>query len=192
MKYLFCKKNVSAKQLNLENNSNTISLDFHTFVLNMPKYRLLSNAELLELEKEFIEYLILNGIAADDWENSIANKLPIVDEIIELFSDVVFESILRKITFLEYREKASLKIFQCLPDKLAVVVMEANEAENVDFTDPEYIQRASTNPPESLKVFTTDKHYSRVREAELFEMLQTGCVITDDKLFKTLCLSITK
>ena len=158
----------------------------------MPKYRLLSKPELDELQKEFVEYLILNGITAEDWEHSKATNASNVEQIIELFSDVVFESILRKINFLEYREKSSIKIFQCLAEKLVVVSMEANDSENVDFTNSEFIKEASINPPSTLKVFTTDKHYKRERESELFEMLQTGCVIADDKLFKTLCLSLIK
>ena len=68
--------------------------------------------------------------------------------------------------------------------------MEASGEDSTDFTNNEYITRAAVSPPSSLKVYTTEKKYSRKREAELFEMLQTGCVITDDKLFKVLCLSL--
>jgi hypothetical protein len=156
----------------------------------MPKYRLLNKTELQELEKEFVEYLVLNGITAEDWEKAKSEDILRVEKVIELFSDVVFESILRKINYLEYRDKNSLHVFQCLSEKLVVVSMESSESENIDFTDPVFIQRASINPPASLKVFTTDRIYKRDREAELFEMLQTGCVITNDKLFKTLCLAL--
>ena len=34
----------------------------------MAKYRLLSSDELKALEKEFVEYLVVNGITADEWE----------------------------------------------------------------------------------------------------------------------------
>ncbi len=156
----------------------------------MPKYRLLNKTELQELEKEFVEYLVLNGITAEDWEKAKSEDISRAEKVIDLFSDVVFETILRKINYLEYRDKNSLQVFQCLPEKLVVVSMESSESEKVDFTDPAFIQSASINPPRSLKVFTTDRVYKRDREAELFEMLQTGCVIADDKLFKTLCLAL--
>lgn len=156
----------------------------------MSEYRRLSSSELQELEKEFIEYLILNSITAEEWENIKLKDLPKAEKIIELFSDVVFESILRKTSFLEYRDKTSLRIFQCLPEKLVVVAMEAPQESEADFTDSVYLTKAVHHPPQSLKVYATEKKYSRKREAELFEMLQTGCVITDDKLFKTLCLAL--
>jgi hypothetical protein len=156
----------------------------------MPEYRRLSSVELQELRKEFIEYLVLNGITAEEWDQMKQNDLPKAEKIIELFSDVVFESILRKISFLEYRDKTTLRLFQCLSEKLVVVAMEAPKESNVDFTDNSYLNKAAHHPPEALKIYTSEKKYSRKRETELFEMLQTGCVITDDKLFKTLCLSL--
>ena len=159
----------------------------------MPKYRLLNITELKELEKEFVEYLVLNGIMAEDWETMKTQDIPKAEKIIRLFSDVVFESILRKINFLEYRDKKSIQVFQCLPEKLVVVSMESSSnSDQIDFTNPDFIKNSIINPPDSLRVYTTDKAYRSDREAELFEMLQTGCVISDDKLFKTLCLMLAK
>ena len=155
----------------------------------MPKYRLLTKNELQELEKEFVEYLILNSITAEEWETMKIKDQTGAERIIDLFSDVVFESILRKINFLEYRDKHSIRVFQCLPEKLVVVAMEStNTNEDIDFTNVEFLKKATISPPDSLKLYTTDKPYTRDREYELFEMLQTGCLITDDRLFKTLCL----
>jgi len=47
-------------------------------------------------------------------------------------------------------------------------------------------------PPTSLSVYTTSKPYSKVRELELFDMLQAGCELTDDKMFKALCLVLAE
>lgn len=41
----------------------------------MAKYRLLTHEELIELEKEFIDFLILNSIVASDWMK-IKNEEP--------------------------------------------------------------------------------------------------------------------
>ncbi|HSZ24469.1 MAG TPA: DUF6495 family protein [Cytophagaceae bacterium] len=158
----------------------------------MPKYRLLTNIELEELEKEFINYLVLNGITAEDWLKQKTNDISAAEKIIESFSDAVFERILKKINYMEYRDKNSVYAFQCQPDKLVVVTMSVSNSENVDFTDNAFIKNAAINPPSSIKVFTTEKIYKQNRASELFEMLQTGCVIADGTLFKTLCLFLTK
>ena len=154
----------------------------------MPKYRLLTKEELTALEKEFVEYLVLNGITAEDWQKMKKEDISKAEYTIELFSDVVFESILRKTKFIEHRGKNFLRIFQCLSEKLVLVAMEANEEEGVNFNDPAFLNLATANPPKSLSVYTANKPFTRNREIEVFEMLQTGCVITDDKLFKTLSL----
>ena len=156
----------------------------------MAKYRLLSLEELNELEKEFVEYLVLNGITADDWVKMKSNDLERVQGIVDLFSDVVFESIMRKVKYLEYRDKKEIKTYHCLEDKLVLVALVALSDENADFTNPEYIQQAMQNPPESMKVYSTEKSYSQQREVELFHMTEAGCTIADGSLFKTLCLAL--
>lgn len=156
----------------------------------MAKYRLLTLDELKELENEFVNYLILNGIAADDWQKLKTEDVSRAEGIIDLFSDVVFESILRKIEYLEIRVPTEVQTFHCLSEKLVVVGMRSTKETGVDFTDPDFIKAAAVQPPDALQVYTTEKKYSQEREMELFEMLNAGCVISDGKLFKILCLSL--
>lgn len=154
----------------------------------MTKYRTLELTELEELKKEFIDFLVLNGIPADDWERIKKDNKPSAEATIDLFSDVVFESIMRKAKFLEFRDSKHLHVFQCLPDQLVLVAMEADKDEEIDFLNPDFISSAMLTPPRGVKVFTTTKNYSETRELELFKMIQNGCTITDDRLFKALCL----
>lgn len=146
--------------------------------------------ELQELEKEFVEYLVLNGIVADDWEKIKKEDLSKAKHIIELFSDVVFESIMRKVKFLELRTTHEVKVFQCLKDKLVLVGMSSGDDPAIDFTNTDFIKRAMDEPPQGLKVYTTEKLYDKDREIELFEMVQAGAVIVDGQLFKSLCLAL--
>ena len=156
----------------------------------MSKYRLLSMKELQELEKEFVEYLVLNGITADDWEMIKGEDISRAQQIIELFSDVVFEGIMRKVKFLEFRTTHEVKVFQCLKSKLVLVGMTSVADPDIDFTNTNFVRKAMNNPPPGLKVYTSEKTYDKVREIELFEMIQAGAVIVDGQLFKTLCLAL--
>ena len=156
----------------------------------MPTYRLLNLEELTELEKEFVEFLVLNGITAEDWVKMKEQDTAAADQIIELFSDVVFEGIMRKVSYLEYRAENFVHAFQCLSDKLVLVAMESEDDFAVNFLDPNFIEAATINPPEKLLVRTTSKPYSKTRERELFDMIQAGCNISDGGLFKALCLKL--
>ncbi|MBO9700424.1 MAG: hypothetical protein J7604_09470 [Sporocytophaga sp.] len=156
----------------------------------MSEYRLLSLEELQEMENEFVNYLVVNGIAAEDWERMKCAEPAKAERLIELFSDMVFETIMRNVQFLEYREKKELITFQCLSDKLVLVGMKAEGDSEADFTSQDYIKRAMVSPPDGLKVYTSEKKYQKKREIELFEMTQRGCFITEGNLFKTLCLAL--
>jgi hypothetical protein len=154
----------------------------------MPKYRLLTKEELEGLEKEFIEYLVVNGIAAEDWEKMKTETPNSAQRIIDLFSDVVFERILRNVKFLEIHQKQSIRTFSCGADEIEMITMEL-EDESADFRDPKFIARSMSNPPADLLIYTTEKPYSGSREQEVFKMIDNGCLVSNGKLHETLKLA---
>ncbi len=155
----------------------------------MPKYRLLTNEELTELKEEFINYLIVNGIHADDWSKMLSEDTEEAQGIVDLFSDVVFESIMRKTNYLEFRSANDLKVFQCLAEEIVLVGVRTHQID-VNFEDPEFLKAAIENPPEGLEVYTSTKKYRKERELELFEMIEAGCTIGGEELFKSLCVAL--
>ncbi len=152
-----------------------------------PKYRDLTKDELVELEKEFVEYLVVNGITANDWEKLKTDTPGKAEDIVTLFSDVVFEGVLRKVAFLEKRMTHELMIFQCLKEHMVLIGI---TSPTTDFTDQKALEKAVKDPPQDAEVYTTKKSYSQVREIELFQMIGAGCTITDGKLFKALSISL--
>lgn len=154
-----------------------------------PKYRELNPEELKSLEKEFVDYLIVNGITADDWVRIKEEEKEKAEDIITLFSDVVLEGVLRKVQFLEFRTKSDIKAFQCLNDKMVLVGMSSDNSA-VDFTNESFFQKASSEAPSGVKVYTTEKPYGQSRESELFEMIQNGCQISDGQSFKAISLAL--
>lgn len=152
----------------------------------MPKYRLLTQDELKELEQEFIKYLVVNGITAEDWENIKKNDQARALKVLELFSDVVFEGVMRKIKFLDNKSPQSIKSFQCLADKIVLVGLEVSKTPNL--LDVKQFQQVLDQSPNDVKVYNTEKKYSKTRELELFDMIDKGCEISEGILFKNLCL----
>lgn len=154
----------------------------------MVKYKLLTQAELEELRAEFIEYLAANGIDADYWQKLKKEDIEKANKIIALFSDVVYESILRRISFMDLIAKNEISSFQCLEDVIIVVGIRS-EDDSVDFLKGDvksYLQNSS----EKFKIYTSKKDYGKVREMELFTMMERGCIISDGSLFKTISLGL--
>lgn len=154
----------------------------------MVKFRLLSLDELKELEKEFIDYLVVTGIAVEDWEKMKSDNPEKTANIIDLFSDVIFENIMQKTNYIQWRGEKELRTAQCLKDKFAIVGLDASKIQDANFKDSKYLNSAIQNPPSNLKVFTTEIHYEISREEEIFNMTQCGYQISDGELFKTICL----
>jgi hypothetical protein len=149
------------------------------------KYRKLSGDELKELEKEFIDFLIVNGITADVWEDLKVKNIAKADLIIDSFSDVVFEGIFRKVKYLDFVTPNSIKCFQCLDNEIVLIGLDSDNTSEIDFTTNDWLSNLK-----NVKIYNSSKVYHDVRELELFNMIQKGANISDGELFKKLCLML--
>lgn len=153
----------------------------------MPKYKALTLTELESLEKEFVEFLVINGITGPDWAKIKEDDPVQAQKMTELFSDVVWESILRNTQYLDFRSPHSIKCFHCLADKIVLVGVDSS---STDMSLPAFTQLKSDDYPDDLELYTTEKKYKGNRERELFDMLEWGCEISDGSLYKKLCLAL--
>ncbi len=148
----------------------------------MPKYRLLTSEELQEFQKEFIDFLVVNGIEPEKWEYIKENDPSSVDKIIELFSDVILESVLRKVNFVEIRSKKYVQAIQCLSDKMISIALEDSKSDKEKSGAEDQLEN-------SLSIFKTEKKYTESREKEIFDLIEKGYKISDGDLFKKLQLA---
>lgn len=128
------------------------------------KYTRIPQDELEKLEKEFIDFLVVNGITADDWVSLKENEPINADEIVDQFSDVVWESILRSTKYLNKTESNLAYYFFFGNEKISLIKVRKIGDERVE-------------------KHTTSKLYSKVREMEMFEMIQKGCTISEGEEF---------
>lgn len=149
-------------------------------------YRRLNTEELASLEKEFIDFLVVNGITAPDWEQMKKENPENSNQMIELFSEVVFEGIFRKAKFLKISTPKFIYAYQCLADKVVLVGMESEDV-NADLTKLNF-NNANAVKNASISLLMTEKKYAKKREYELYDMTQNGCEISDGQLFKSLSL----
>ena len=152
------------------------------------KYRRLTLEELKPLENEFIDFLVVNGVIADDWEQLLANDVEKSNKIIDAFSEVVFEGIMKKTQFLEYRSVGELITFSCMADLIymAGVRLDPHGTDKIDFNDEHAIKQLLGQPIVGARVFMDEKKYKENREKEIFGMVEQGCLISDGKLFKVI------
>lgn len=150
------------------------------------KYKRLTNEELKALENEFIHFLASAQITGADWVKMKESELEKAEELIDVFSDVVYDRVLRKIKYLEYRDSKTLNIFYCAEDKISLVGLRVKEGASLDLTQPDSLQKWQEGGNNVVNLIKSEKTYTREREEEVFELLQNGCLITDEKLFTVL------
>ena len=136
------------------------------YIFAQMKYERLSKNELEELEKEFVDFLVVNGITAQDWVVIKENEPLNADEIINQFSDVVWESILRSTKYLNKVEADKAYYFKCDADKI-------------------HLKRVYQDQDKAVQEIAT-KAYNGVREQELFQMIVSGCMISEGEEYEAL------
>ena len=156
------------------------------------KYRRLTLEELKELEKEFTQFLAAQNIQPEDWQTMKQEEPDRVEQLIEQFSDIVFDKVLGKIEYLEHRTAKELKIFHFREDQieLAGLAVDPNN-ESIDLTDQQVIDQLARDFDSiagegDVKIFTSAKPYTKDKKEEIFELSESGCYVVDGKLFETL------
>ena len=148
------------------------------------KYKRLNIEELKALEKEFVSFLASAQITGADWEKMKKEETTQAEELIDVFSDLVYEKVMSKINYLEYRDQKSMNIFHCMIDKIVLVGLRVKENSTFDLTAEDVFSQWNESTLKAVNVIKTEKKYVKERGEEVFELLQNGCFITDDKLYK--------
>ncbi len=154
------------------------------------KYRRLHNEELKELEKDFVKFLAANHITADDWVKLKKNDPDKVEELIGMYSDIVYDKALTKLEYLEFKTPHDIKTFHCQADKMVLIGIAVSPNAGVDFTkdlSSQDMMKILKESSQEIQIYTAEKDYNDNREKELFQMMESGCLISKDGyLFKTL------
>jgi hypothetical protein len=154
----------------------------------MVKYRRLKNEELEHFEREFINFLVINGIEAKDWVSLKKKKPQRAEKLVGIFSNVIFEKVLRQTHFIDRISENSIECLQCLSDRFVIVVMESTNP-NFSFMDQDFAKLAE-NPPVGIKILTSEKKYSETREKEIFQHTEQGFKASDGRWFKAISLGL--
>lgn len=151
------------------------------------KYRKLTLDELEELESEFTTFLATHGIPAEDWEKMKQKSPERCEQLIEIFSDIVFDKILGKVEYLEHREKRIIRIFKFGEEKVIMNGLQLEGESAIDFRkdqNAEQLLQLFRLSPSKLKIFTAEKKYKKERSLEIFNLINSGAqILKEDRLF---------
>lgn len=150
----------------------------------MKYYPRLKDSELQALEKDFVDFLVVNGITADDWVKMKEKDMEKAEGIIVEFSNVVYESSLRKADYLLLVEDKIVRCFNCLETRIVMASLEHKGEADFDFNKVDDLAGVLNDKRNKFQVKIVNKAYDKKREHEMYDMILGGCKITDDKVFQ--------
>jgi len=148
------------------------------------KYARLTKEQLEELNQEFINFLATQSITADEWAKLKEEKPQVAEEEIDVFSDLVWEGVLKQATYLENISSNHMYLFHLGENEMKLIAVKILK-EGVDITTKEGFAWLRDNyATEEVEILTANKEYSEDRNADKFTLIQQGSSITKGQLFQ--------
>ncbi|MBT8284800.1 MAG: hypothetical protein HKO75_05385 [Flavobacteriaceae bacterium] len=147
------------------------------------KYTRLTKQQLEELHQEFINFLATQSITASEWEMIKTNRPLVAEEEIDVFSDLVWEGVLTKVEYLENISAQQMHLFHLSSKEMKLISVKLRNP-NVDLTTSEGFAWFKKNwQSDFVDYLVASKAYSDDPNADKFDLIQQGAVITKGELY---------
>src|SRR6187431_832770 len=148
------------------------------------KYARLTKEQFEELTQEFTNFLATQTIDKVEWDQIKAEKPEVAEQELDVFSDLIWEGVLSKATYLEFFSKNHIFLFHCFDTYVQSIVLKSLVPET-DFLTKEGLQWLSDNMfTETIEIKTGKKVFTEERNSSIFELIQQGSFLSDGQLFK--------
>lgn len=147
------------------------------------KYRRLTKEQFEELHQEFINFLATQSITADEWQKIKDEKPEIAEQELDVFSDLIWEGVLKKVIYLENISPQQMHLFYLKEKEIKLIAIKILQP-GIDITTKEgfawFKQNFSGN---QVDILTATKGYDMEKNEEKFKLIEKGAVITKGELF---------
>ena len=147
------------------------------------KYSRLSKEQFESLHQEFINFLATQQITAAEWDTLKTTQPEVVDQELDVFSDLIWEGVLKNVGFIEHFSPQQIHLFKVLEQDIQLISISVQQ-EGIDVTTPEgyqwlreHLMDDAVTFYRAVKPFSDDKHQ------DLFKLIQEGGQITKGALF---------
>ncbi len=148
------------------------------------KYTRLTKQQFEELHHEFINFLATQSITASEWETIKKNKPQVVEEELDVFSDLVWEGVLGKVTYLENISRQQMHLF-LLSDKEMKLISVKILNPDIDLNTSLGFNWFKKNwQSDFVEYLSASKAYTEDKNLDKFKLIQEGAVITKGELYQ--------
>jgi hypothetical protein len=150
------------------------------------KYARLTKEQLEELHPEFITFLATQSIDKIEWDDIKKNRPNVVEQEIDIFSDMIWEKALTNVSHIDHFSKNYIFLFKCYQNEVLSFVIKTNNPQ-IDFVSADGINWLSENLfSDEVEITRGKKDISENRNESLFEIIKQGGIISKGELFTKL------
>ncbi|WP_339710184.1 DUF6495 family protein [uncultured Kriegella sp.] len=148
------------------------------------KYTRLTKEQLEELHQEFINFLATQSITGDEWKNLKEEKPNVVEDEIDVFSDLVWEGVLNKVKYLENISAQQMHLFHTTEKEMKLISVKVMNPD-IDLTTSVGFNWFKKNwQSDFVDYLTASKAYTEDKNLDKFKLIQQGAVITKGELYQ--------
>lgn len=153
------------------------------------KYTRLTKEQLEELYPEFINFLASQTITKVEWDTIKKNTPQVAEELLDVFSDLIWEGALSRAKYLQNVSAQQLFLFKLNKDSMQLIVVKTNN--DMLFTTAQGIDWLAQNLlDDSVELFTAQKSYTVNKHQNIFQLIQQGAEICEGNLFESIAKTI--
>ena len=148
------------------------------------KYQRLTSAELENLKDDFIRFIASQGIDAGAWQKMKSEDNKAAEEIINIYSDLVYDQALSKCNYMEHISAKEFKAIKFDDEQSIVQGIQVKDDSEINLNTDDFqknVQKGLTQ--NEISVFTATKRHEKLKEQEMFDWIKKGGYMTDEKWF---------
>lgn len=147
------------------------------------KYTRLTKEQFEELHTEFTNFLASQQIDKEEWELIKAEKPHVMEDELDVFSDLIWEGALSKANFMEHYSTHHIFLFQFDAKHINTIVIKSLNA-SIDFMTVEGLRWLSDAVfTDEVEVKHGGRPFVKDRNAEVFEIIRQGAILSDGDLY---------
>ncbi|MBT8306497.1 MAG: hypothetical protein KJN85_06145 [Maribacter sp.] len=148
------------------------------------KFTRLTKEQLEELHPEFINFLATQSITAEEWEKLKAGQPEVAEEELDVFSDLIWEGVLTKVTHLENVSAKQMHLFELTDKEMKLIAVKVMNPD-IDLTTKIGFNWFKKNwQSDYVEYLTASKAYTTDKNLDKFNLIQQGAVITKGDLYR--------
>ena len=148
------------------------------------KYTRLTKEQLEELHPEFVNFLATQSITASEWEEIKRDKPEVAEEELDVFSDLIWEGVLNKVSYLENISAQHMHLFEALEKEIKLISVKVLNPD-IDLNTAEGFAWFKKNyQGDFVEYLSAAKAYKDPRNSELFDLIKQGTRITKGDLYQ--------